>query len=109
MENFILTKHYQYNKRGNDGRSRSYLHYFLNGKPILKQKIPYDERYERGFDKNTAIYDEFILNSRLHQTRTADVHCGANSYGKTRQVSFPISKKRLAELNVPSNQKIEIS
>jgi hypothetical protein len=109
MATFKLTRKYQFSKRCKDGRSRNFLLYFLNGVQILKQKIPYNEDYEKGFDRHTAIYEEFLLNGRLHQTRTADVHCGMKKTGKTRHVSFPVSRKILNQLQVPNDLKIGIS
>jgi len=106
---FKLTKCYQYSKKCNDGKSRNFLLYFLNDVQILKQKIPFNENLDRGHDRHTAIYNEYILNGKLHQTRTADVFCGSEITGKTRRVSFPISKNRLADLQVPNDLKIEIS
>ncbi|MFA5366304.1 MAG: hypothetical protein WC333_00075 [Dehalococcoidia bacterium] len=108
MATFKLTRKHQFSKRCKDGHSRNFLLYFLNGVQILKQKIPYNEDYEQGFDRNTAIYEEYLLNGRLHQTRTADVHCGMKKTGKTRHVSFPVSKRVLEQLQVPDGLKIEM-
>jgi hypothetical protein len=100
--NFTLTCHYQHSKKCKDGKSRNYLIYFLNGVEILKQKRPFDETMEKGFDAKGFIRDEFIFNGRLFQTRFKDYD------SKKRFVSFPISKRRLAELNVPLNIRISI-
>jgi hypothetical protein len=107
---FKLTKKYQFSKRSKlDGKSRNYLTYFLNGIEILKQKVPFDESLERGFDRRTAIRNEYIMNGKMYQTRISDVWCGKdNSKNKTREVYFPISKKRLSEMGVPLNLKIEM-
>lgn len=105
---YTLSKKYQYSKECKDGKQRNFLLYFLNGNLILKQKIPYDEQLDRGHDRHTAIYDEFILNGKLYQTRTADVFCGADKTGKTRKVSFPLSKARLQRLRIPNDLTIEI-
>jgi len=35
-------------KKCKDGKYRNYLLYFLNGVQILKQKIPFNTRYDRG-------------------------------------------------------------
>lgn len=106
--NFALTKHYQFSKKCKDGKQRNFLLYFLNGTLILKQKVPYDEKIDKGFDRRTVIYNEYLLNGKLYQTRTANVWCGKKETGKTRQVSFPISKKRLTELQIPFDLKIEL-
>lgn len=105
----ILTKHYQYSKRCNDRKSRNFLLYFVDDVLILKQKIPFDENWEKGFDRRTSIYDEYILNGKMYQTRTVGIQCGGdNDNLKTRQVSFPLSKKRLNELNILLDVKIKI-
>lgn len=98
---FILTKKYQFAKHDKDGKDRNYLLYFLNGKQILKQKVPFDSEAERGYDKNTRIFDEHIENGRIHQTRT---HLGVS-----RKVSFPLSKNKLNELGVNNETTIYIS
>lgn len=95
---FILTKKYQFAKHDKDGKDRNYVLYFLNGKQILKQKVPFDAEFERGYDKNTRIFDEYIENGRIHQTRT---HLGVS-----RKVSFPLSKILLKELEVTKDTKI---
>jgi hypothetical protein len=105
---YLLTKKYQFSKECKDGKQRNFLLYFLNGNLILKQKVPYDEHIDKGFDRRTAIYDECIFNGRLYQTRTADVWCGTAKTGKTRKVSFPLSRARLLKLGVPEDHRIEI-
>jgi hypothetical protein len=115
-QEYILTRATQFSKECKDGKQRNFLLYFLNGNLILKQKYPYDESWEIGFDKRTRIYDEFLLNGRLHQTRKADDQHRLidNHYwemvkaGKVRHVSFPISKAKLEALKVPKDHKIEI-
>jgi hypothetical protein len=108
MMDFNLTCKVQLSKKCKDGSSRNFLLYFLNDVQILKQKIPFNTRYDRGHDRHTAIYDEYLLNGRLHQTRTADVFCGTKTTGKTRRVSFPVSRARLQQLQVPDGLKIEM-
>ena len=104
-----LTRHIQYNKKCKDGKSRSYILFFLDGVQILKQKFPYDEDWEKGFDHRTSIYDIYILGGRMYQTRAIWKGCGAdNSNPEERKVSFPLSKKKLKELNVYPDVKIEI-
>jgi len=104
-----LTKHYQYNKKCKDGKSRSFILYFLNDDLLFKQKLPYDENWEKGFDHRTSIYDEYILNGKIHQTRTVGWRCGSkNDNLKTRQVSFPLSKRKLTEQYVLPDVKIQI-
>ena len=88
------------NKHCKDGKDRSYITYFLNNVQILQQKLPFNENYEKGFDHRTHIDNEYILNGKMYQTRyDADTN-------KVRHVSFPLSKIKLKELNVPHNFKI---
>lgn len=104
-----LTKKYQYSKECKDGKQRNYILYFLNGIQIIKQKIPFDVRWEKGFDRRTWFTDEYILNGNIHQTRTINHGCGcAPNLQKSRNVKFPISKKKLKELGVDADVKIEI-
>ena len=105
---FNLTRKIQCSKHCPDGKHRNFVLYFLNNVLILKQKFPYDENWEHGFDECTRIYDEYILNGRIHQTRQCWHGCGSKLESKPRQVSFPLSKIKLAELNVPKDFKISI-
>lgn len=105
--NFKLTKHYQYSKHCKDGKDRNFIIYFLNGIEIFKQKIPFNSNYEHGFDRMIGITDEYILNSKIYQTRYKHEGCGSEPKN-IRNVSFPLSKKRLNELNVPNDIKITI-
>lgn len=100
---YKLTSFCQHSKKCKDGKSRNFIIYFLNGVEILKQKLPFDENMEKGFDGKIFIEDEFLLNGKLYQTRFRDYK------DKKRVVSYPISKKRLIELNVPSDIKISIN
>ena len=75
---YVLTRKIQCSKKCPDGKSRNFILYFLNGNLILKQKFPYDENYDKGFDKRTHIYDEFILNGRLYQTRKGEDRLGVS-------------------------------
>ena len=105
---YTLTCKTQYSKKCADGKSRNFLLYFLNNVQILKQKIPFDKSIDAGHDRRTAIYDDYLLNGRIYQTRTSDCWCGKTELGKTRKVSFPVSKLKLQELNVPINLKISV-
>lgn len=96
---FSLTYHCQINKRGKDKKSRSYLIYFLNGTQILKQKIPFEISCENGFNHKTNIDNDYLLNGRIHQTRT--------KFENSREVSFPVSKNKLIEIGFPNGLKIE--
>lgn len=100
---FTLTAKYQFNKRGKDGKSRNYLYYFLNGIQILRQKYPFNTDYEYGLQARLLISEEYLLNGNLYQTRY-DI-----DKLKERHVKYPISKKKLVELMVPNDLKINIS
>jgi hypothetical protein len=112
----VLTRKIQYSKKCKDGKSRNFILYFYNSNQILKQKFPYDEDYDKGFDKRTLIYDEYLFNGRLHQTRKGEGKRGVinnHFWGeisgvKTRHVSFPISKAKLEALKIPKDHIIEI-
>ena len=97
---YKLTCHVQGNKKCKDGKSRSFIIYFLNGVQILKQKLPYDETYEKGYDHRTSITDEYILNGSMYQTRRFE--------DKVRSVNFPLSKRKLLALNVPNDLMIKL-
>lgn len=98
---YNLTYKCQINKRGKDKKSNSYIIYFLNGVQILKQKLPFESDCESGFNHKTHFNDIYLLNGRIHQTRS--------KYEKVRNVSYPISKNKLNQLEVPSDFKIELS
>lgn len=98
---FKLTSKCQVNKRGKDKKCRSHLIYFLNDIQILKQKLPFESNYENGFNHHTHFSNVYLFNGKLHQTRI--------KFKKTRDVSYPISKKKLKQLEVPGDFKIELS
>lgn len=109
-----LTSHAQINKRGKNGKSNSYLLWFIDGTQILKQKIPYDDSWDHGGQHRTKIYDCYVLNGRLHQTRKQYKGCKLDKktneyvlkYSKERHVSFPISKQKLNKLGILPDVKI---
>jgi len=96
---YILTCSTQISKKCNDGKSRSFLNYFLNGIKILQQKFPYDENFEDGFNKRTCISHEFLKNGCLYQKREKD---------RVRFVKFPVSSKVLEPFNIPLDLVINI-
>lgn len=109
MNEFKLTKNYQYSKRCKDGKMRNILSYYLNGILILKQKIPFNTNYDKGFDRRTAIYDEYLLNGNIHQKRSEKVFCGMKNIPTDhRQIYFPAKKNVLQKMNIPKDIKIEI-
>jgi hypothetical protein len=97
---FKLTKNNKINKHCNDGKDRSYKQYFLNDVNILQQKIPFNEQFEEGFNIRLSIYDEYILNGKMYQTRY-DI-----DKKKERHVSYPLSKEKLKQFNIPKDFKI---
>jgi len=103
---YKLTSHIQCNKRGKDGKCRSYILFFINDIQILKQKYPYDDTYEDGFNHKTDIYDVYVLNGKMHQTRSFYGGCGSKVTSKKRKVSYPLSKKKLNELDILPEDKI---
>ena len=98
---YKLTKKCQLNKRGKDKKCKSYLIYFLNDVQILKQKLPFESDYENGFNHLTGFNNVYLLNGKLHQTRI--------KFEKTRDVSYPISKNKLNQLEVPIDLKIKLT
>lgn len=112
MEKFKLTSKYQHSVHCRDGKRRNYMLYFLNGVQILKQKKPFDNRYDKGFDGCCYICDEYILNGKLYQTRYSNSDQPRKYYEAgldvPRSVSYPISKKILKQFNIPEDLKIEI-
>ena len=98
---YKLTDKCQINKRGKDKKCKSYLVYFLNDVQILKQKLPFEDDYENGFNHRTSFNNVYLLNGKLHQTRI--------KFEKIRDVSYPISKNKLKQLEVPMDFKIELS
>ena len=105
---YNLTVHFQYSKQCKDGKHRNYIIFFLNGIQILKQKIPFDTDWERGFDRRTGIFNPYILNGKMYQTRFHDKGwCGGvGPSGKERHVSFPLSKKVMEQFQIPKDLKI---
>ena len=108
---FNLTATRQYSKHDKDGKDRNYLMYFLNGIRIFRQKIPFDRNYSAGFDRNTAIYNDYIRDGVLYQSRSEKRWCGDKEKKEkkeveVRQVRFPLSKKILAQFNIPAKMRI---
>ena len=94
-----LTCKYQHSQHCKDGKRRNYLLIFFNDVLILKQKVPFDTDYDKGYDRTTGITNIYLLNGKIYQTRTRE--------DKERQVSFPVSKKVISQLNVSENVKYE--
>ncbi len=101
MENKLTFK-FQRNKRNpKSGISNSHYIFFLNGVEVLKQKVPYELDYDQGCQHHTGIENVYYLNGKIYQDR--------EKFGKVRNVSFPVSKNRLSELNIPKDLKIEMT
>lgn len=99
---YKLTSKYQHSKHLKNDTRRCILLYFLNNVLIFKQKMPFDENMEYGYNKQ-HISEDYLLNGRIHQTRS-------RVYGKNiRNVSYPVSKKILESFNIPIDLKIEKS
>ena len=103
----------QHSKKCKDGRRRNYYLYFLNDVLILKQKAPFDEKWDHGWQYQTSLSNTYLLNGRIHQTRevknpSAWWRGPANQREgtKVREVKFPVSKKVLEQFNIPTDLKI---
>ena len=113
---YKLTCTTQCGKKCPDGKSRNFLLYFLNGELILKQKFPFDPNWEKGFDKQTHIFDEYIQNGKMYQSRyrhkgwkfNEETKKYEEDKTKTRKVSFPLFKNRLEKFNIPNNLIIKL-
>ncbi len=101
---FKLTAGFQHSIKCKDGKRRSYYLYFLNNVLILKQKRPFDETAERGWDGKVWISNEYLLNGNLHQERRSNWNDPT-----PRMVKYPVSKIKLGALNVPKDLKIKLS
>ena len=107
---FKLTSKCQYSHHDGDGCDRNYQLFYLNDILILKQKIPFDTNWERGFDRRTSIYDVYLLNGRLYQKRCKNFGCSHpdNVKSEVREVYYPISKKKLEQFNIPKDCRISL-
>jgi hypothetical protein len=110
---YKLTLKYQHAKRDKKGKCRDYYLYFLNDVLILKQKVPFNENWDSGWQHHTRLQDTHLLNGRIHQIRKTSMP-GAWWRGsqhfedKVREVKFPISKKILEQFNIPKDLKISL-
>lgn len=100
---FKITTKYQHGVKSNNGRRINYRLYFLNDILIYRQRVPFDETKELGFQGKYFFTNEYILNGNLYQTRTT-----RTNDKDERSIYFPLSKKILKELGVPNDLKIEI-
>lgn len=103
---YVFTSKAQYSHRDADGCSRNYLLFFLNNILIFKQKIPYQEGFDNGYDRRTSIYDCYILNGMLYQKRLNKAIKYDSSVQNIREVKFPLSKNLMKQFNIPKDFKI---
>ena len=108
---FKLTSNWQYSHPDKDGCDRNYLSFYLNDVLILKQKIPFDTNWDKGFDRRTSIYDVYLLNGKLYQKRSKNFGCSHpdNDKSEVREVSYPISKKILSQFDIPKDFRVDAS
>jgi hypothetical protein len=111
---YKLTSAYQHSKKCGDGRRRNLLTFFLNNVPILTQKVPFNENWDHGWQNQTSFSNIYLLNGRIHQTRSLHTPCawwrgpGGEKKDTIRDVKFPVSKKVLAQFDIPVDLKIEL-
>ena len=99
----ILRKKTKFRVHDKDGKRRNYIVYTLNDELLMKQKYPFDEKGELGFDIRINITDDYLLNGRIHQTRTnVDTQ-------EVRKVSFPASKNVLQKYDIKKDEVIFLS
>lgn len=107
---FNLTYHFQHSKRCRDGKLRTFILYFINGRLALKHKNPYDDTIDKGYDHITHIFDIYYLDGSIYQKRQLpdkwDGELKCRIPQKIREVKFPISRNLLKELNIPKNFKM---
>lgn len=99
---FVLTIKGQHSKKCRDGKKRSFWLYYLNNILILKQKVPFDETSEYGWQNFIGLRNVYLLGNNLHQERIIGYR------DKIRTVKFPVSKTILQALNVPTDLKINL-
>jgi len=78
---------YQRRKKCKDGCLRNFVIFESNGVEILKIKDPFELKWDLGYDLHTFISNVRFENNRIFLTKT--------KFGKSRNVSYPISKKKL--------------
>lgn len=108
---FKLTEKCQNAKRSPDGKSRNWMIFFVNGVQVFKQKRPFNEHAERGFDGKWSYENIYLLNGYIYQTRFGRAYDKELGWIRVneRHVKYPLSKKKLVELGVPADLKIELT
>jgi len=111
---FKLTEKYIHSRKCKDGKDRSFHVFFLNGVELFRQKSPFNEFAEHGWQGKWHYENIYILNGKLFQTRYGTAWSreeGSNERIRVneRHVKYPLSKKKLAELGVPADLKIELT
>ena len=101
-----LTMKHQHSLHCTDGKRRNYWLFFLDGEQILKQKRPFLEYAEKGYDGFVGLKNVHLHQGRIHQDRES--YWKSEKNYRIRSVSFPVSKKKLEELGVDPKEKIKL-
>lgn len=107
---YKLTTKFQHAKVLPNGKQRSLRLYFLNNVLLFTQKVPFDETSGYGVGK-WSYSNEYLFNGRIHQTRSNRKYNYENNTVEieSRDVTYPVSKRKLKELEVPNDLKIEVT
>lgn len=84
-----LTVKYIRRKKCRDRHNRNFVVFILNGAELLRIKDPFEMGWEIDCGLHTAISNVRLENDKIWMTKT--------KFGKIREVSYPISKKKLKE------------
>lgn len=85
----ITIKYYR-RKKCRDGVSRNYVAFIANDVEILRIKDPFELNWDSGYQLHTDISNVRFEHGRIYLTKS--------KFGKVRQVSYPISKKKLSQV-----------
>lgn len=110
----LLTKKYKHSVRGKDGKRKNWMVFCINGVELFRQKCPFNEFAEHGWQCKWRYENIYIQNGKLFQTRYGTAWSreeGSNERIRVneRHVQYPLSKKKLEELGVPLELKIELN
>ena len=101
---------YQHSKKCTDKRRRDFYLFFLDDRLILRQKSPWKEGYDYGYDGKNSIVEAFYKDGSIHQKRREGVRrCGEKYTPVDREVRFPVSQRILKELNIPKDSLIPLT
>lgn len=107
----LLTEKYKHSVRGKDGKRKNWMVFCINGVELFRQKCPFNEFAEHGWQGKWRYENIYIHNGKLFQTRYGTTYDNNSSEWirfSERRVSYPLSKKKLEALKVPSDLKIEL-